>query len=188
MDRSNFITNRETTFFETITKHFIVFSQTFHASETIYNLNPGLGIFILFLVISTLTLCNKTTTFHSFCQVIKWSYLQQHKYHVLLLDYVYGPNNFYENFHVTIFLRNLYFSDHDAVKCIKQKRQQGGRNISPYWEEAYLHDWVTSNIWVFFIIGIFNFFFMILLLFLLMVLFSSSVCVPRKLVRGTGNW
>lgn len=159
MDRCNFITNRETTFFETITKHFIVFSQTFHASETIYNLNPGLGIFILFLVISTLTLCNKTTTFHSFCQVIKWSYLQQHKYHVLLLDYVYGPNNFYENFHVTIFLRNLYFSDHDAVKCIKQKRQQGGRNISPYWEEAYLHDWVTSNIWVFFIIGIFNFFF-----------------------------
>lgn len=187
MDRCNFITNRETTFFETITKHFIVFSQTFHASKTIDNLNPGLGkmIFILFLVISTLTLSNKTTTFHCFCQVIKWSYFQQHNYHVLLLDYAYGPNDFYENFHFTIFLRNLYFSGHDAVKYIMQKRQQGGRNIIPYWEKAYLHDWVTSNIWVFFIIGIFNFFYDTFVIFVTGFVFFFCLCSEKTCKR---NW
>ena len=38
-----------------------------------------------------------------------------------LLDHVYVLYNFFENFKVTSYMKSVYFSDHDAVKCITEK-------------------------------------------------------------------
>ena len=38
-----------------------------------------------------------------------------------LLDHVYLLHNFFENFKVTNYMKSVYFSDHDAVKCIIEK-------------------------------------------------------------------
>ena len=38
-----------------------------------------------------------------------------------LLGHVYVLYNFFENFKVTSYMKSVYFSDHDAVKCITEK-------------------------------------------------------------------
>ena len=38
-----------------------------------------------------------------------------------LLDHVYVLYNFFENFKVTSYMKSVYSSDHDAVKCITEK-------------------------------------------------------------------
>ena len=38
-----------------------------------------------------------------------------------LLHHVYVLYNFFENFKVTSYMKSVYFSDHDAVKCITEK-------------------------------------------------------------------
>ena len=38
-----------------------------------------------------------------------------------LLDHVFVLHNFFENFKVTNYIKSVYFSDHDAVKCIIEK-------------------------------------------------------------------
>ena len=38
-----------------------------------------------------------------------------------LLDHVYVFHNFFENFKVTNYIKSVYFSDHDVVRCILEK-------------------------------------------------------------------